>query len=110
MRREQALRVKQRIKCIGEEPGMAGGSSQNETVFILHFSLDDPVAEGCVLFGWRDSRSPIRRRTKAGAGHAKRSKHLARAEGFQRLAGDRFQRSAYEDESRVGVLSTAARG
>src|SRR5271154_967684 len=110
MRREQALRVKQRIKCIGEEPGMAGGSSQNETVFILHLSLDDPVAEGCVLFGWRDCRSPISGRTKAGAGHPKRPKHLTRAKGFQRLAGDRLERSAYEDESRVGVLGTAPRG
>src|SRR5271156_1195691 len=101
MRREQALRVKQRIECIGEEPGMAGGSSQNETIFILHFSLDNPVAEGCVLFGGRDSRSPISRRTKAGAGHAKRSKPLARAKGFQCLAGDCLERLPEQDESRV---------
>src|ERR1700722_5777030 len=88
---------------------MAGRTTQDETVFVLNFSLDDSPAKGCVLFGWRDRRSPISRRTKASAGHAEGSKPLACTEGLQSFAGDCLKRLAEQNKSRVGVLGTASR-
>jgi hypothetical protein len=34
-----------------EQPGVSGHSSQRESVFILHFALNDTVAEGAAGLG-----------------------------------------------------------
>ena len=105
---EKAFRVKQRIESIGEKTGMAAYASQNEAILILNLSLDHTVAEGCIVLGRRNRRSPISRRSKAGAGHGQGSKNLPRAEALQFFSGDDFKRAAQQDKSRIGVLRVAS--
>ncbi len=107
---EKAFRVKQGIESIGEKAGMAAYASQNEAILILNLALDHAMAEGCVLLGRRNGRSPISRRPKAGAGHAQGSKNFPRAEALQIFPGDDFKRTAQQDKSRIGVLRVASRG
>src|SRR6266852_3774100 len=89
---------------------MPAYASQNEAVLILNLSLDDTVAEGCILLGRRNKRSPISRRPKAGASHSQGSKNLPRAEALHFFPGDDFKHTAQQDESRIGVLRVASRG
>ena len=107
---EEAFRIEQRIKDVGENAGVAADSPEDKAILILNFSLDDPMAEDQVLLrGW-DMQSPIGGRPKAGAGHAEGSEDFPCTEAVQSLAGDHLKRLAQQDESRVGILGTASGG
>ena len=105
---QEAFRIKKRIEGVGEKTRVAGNSAKYKAILVLDLSLYDAVAEGQVLFGRRDSRSPFSGRSKASAGHRQGSEHFACAEVFQPLSGKDFERLAQQNESGIGVLSAAS--
>ena len=74
------------VLCRGKQARMSCYSAQDTGIFILHFSLDDALAEGAIINGRRDGRTPGRRGIELCARHAQRAEHFPLAEtlkGFE---------------------------
>ena len=87
---------------------MTADTAEDEAILILHFSLQDAVAKGQVLFGRRDSGSRARRRKEASALHAQRREDFARTKAIEVFPRDLFESAVQKDEPYIGVFGPDA--
>ena len=119
-----------------EKPGVSGYAAEDAGIFVLHFALDDAIAEsaaGGVIAsarrGLRFRRLPARvsdphgpSRSSAVGGiergflrriegciHAERGKDFAPAKTVERFVGEAFERNAEKNKSDVAVFGAGAR-
>ena len=78
----------------GKYPRVPGDSAKNTGVLVLHFSLDDAMAEAAIVGGRRDLRANFLRGIESCIDHAQRSEKFALAKSFERFVGEPFQRNA----------------
>src|SRR5664279_1098229 len=87
---------------------MAGCAAKHPGVLVLYLSLNQPVTKCGVLFGGRDRLAGTRGGIEAGRDHLERLKYLAPDKPAKRLPDDDFECLPQQDETRIGVLSSAA--
>src|SRR5205807_3506445 len=107
--------------------GVTGYTDQDESIFVLNFSLNDSVAESAATTGWflrcivpgssarvkwsfiggRWNLGPgLGWRIEGGISHGQRTKDFALAENVERLFSDSFESGTHDDESNVAVFGT----
>src|SRR6476620_498603 len=88
---------------------MAGHSTHDRCVFVIYFSLDQPVAKKDVVFRGRDGGFPVMRRVESSLRQPKSGKDLTSAKPAKRLMNELFQRFTEENKADVAVLRPRAR-
>src|SRR5271157_67866 len=87
---------------------MSGSAAENARIFVLHFALNDPVAEGAIIGGRQDgilqSSGGIERRVR----HSERTEDFALAEHVDGFVGEAFQGNAENNETDVTVFRARA--
>ena len=73
---------------------MPGDTSENAGILVLHFSLDDAMAEAAIVSAGGNLAPDLFGRIESCIDHAQRSKNLVLAEAIERLIREPFQRDA----------------
>src|SRR3954466_4089325 len=92
-----------------EQSRMAGRATQQRSVFIIHFGLDEALAVRILRQGGRNVGMGILGWVEERARHLQRSKYLSSAELGQRLTGDALDRLAQDNESDVTIFGALER-
>src|SRR5579884_3799325 len=86
---------------------MTSDSTEHGGVLVVDLSLEDPLAEGKVVFGGRNLRPRFLGRQKTRAQHLQRMKYLAFAVSSNGFAGDHFEHGSQYDKADVTVFGAA---
>ena len=89
----------QEVARAAEKSGMSTHSTENETVFILHFTLDHAMTEDPVIFRRRNGASQVAWWLEERILHLQGKKNLAPAENIQWSTGNSLKHSPQQDEA-----------
>jgi len=87
-----------------EQARVSGNAAEDARVFVLHLALDDSVAEGAIVGGWRDGVLHCKCGSEGRVRHAERAEDFALAERVERFVGEAFEDDAENDEADVAVF------
>src|ERR1700722_7052059 len=105
---QHGVREASQILGRGEKSSVSGAAAQHESIFILHFTLDDFVPKSPIVRrGWNLFPSAYGR-IKSRTGHPYGAENFAPAESVERFVRETLQSRAQQDESNIAVFCPCA--
>jgi len=98
-----------RSSAVENRPACPATPPRTLAFFVLHFALNDAVAERAIVGGWRDSVFQGGRGLEGCLSHAERTENFALAECVERFVGQAFEDDAQNDEADVAVFGARHR-
>ena len=87
---------------------MSGNAAEDAGVLVLHLALNDAVAEGAIVGGWRDRVLQGARRIESRVSHAERTEDFALAERVEGFVREAFEDDAENNEADVAIFGARA--
>jgi len=92
----------------GKKARVCCDATHHAGIFVLHFSLNDAVAERLIVGCGGDGSSPPRWRIERRVRHGQWPEDFVLTEAVERLVGDALERDSQDDETDVAVFGSGA--